>query len=69
MMGVNTQNMQSCLQKCNKLNKSHLVGQLLNSICKVRLASVGLVGSDRSVVQRSDNSENALGFQQRRGDL
>ena len=31
-MGVNTRNMQSCLQKCNKLNKSHLVGQLLNSI-------------------------------------
>ena len=24
--------MQSCLQKCNKLNKSHLVGQLLNMI-------------------------------------
>jgi len=22
----------SCLQKCNKLNKSHLVGQLLNLI-------------------------------------
>ena len=22
----------SCLHKCNKLNKSHLVGQLLNSI-------------------------------------
>ena len=32
MMGVNTRNMQSCLQKCNKLNKSHLVGLLLNSI-------------------------------------
>ena len=31
-MGVNTQNMYSCLQKCNKLNKSHLVGQLLNLI-------------------------------------
>jgi hypothetical protein len=31
-MGVNTRNMYSCLQKCNKLNKSHLVGQLLNSI-------------------------------------
>ena len=31
-MGVNARNMQSCLQKCNKLNKSHLVGQLLNSI-------------------------------------
>jgi len=29
-MGINTRNMQSCLQKCNKLNKSHLVGQLLN---------------------------------------
>ena len=29
MMGVNTRNMYSCLQKCNKLNKSHLVGQLL----------------------------------------
>ena len=32
MMGVNTRNMQSCVQKYNKLNKSHLVGQLLNSI-------------------------------------
>jgi len=32
MMGVNTRNMYSCLQKCNKLNKLHLVGQLLNSI-------------------------------------
>ena len=32
MMGVNTRNMQSCLQKCNKLCKSHLVGQLLNSL-------------------------------------
>jgi len=32
MMGVNTRNMQSCLQKCNTLNKSHLVGELLNSI-------------------------------------
>jgi len=32
MMGVNTRNMYSCLQKCNKLNKSYLVGQLLNSI-------------------------------------
>jgi len=32
MMGVNTRNMYSCLQKCNKLNKSHLVGKLLNSI-------------------------------------
>ena len=31
-MGVNTRNIQSCLQKCNKLNKSHLVGQLLNLI-------------------------------------
>jgi len=30
-MGVYTRNMQSCLQKYNKLNKSHLVGQLLNS--------------------------------------
>ena len=30
-MGVNTRNMYSCLQKYNKLNKSHLVGQLLNS--------------------------------------
>ena len=29
-MGVNTRNMYSCLQKYNKLNKSHLVGQLLN---------------------------------------
>ena len=27
---------QSCLQKCNKLNKSHLVGQLLNSIHDAR---------------------------------
>jgi len=32
MMGVNTQNMLSCVQKCNKLNKLHLVEQLLNSI-------------------------------------
>ena len=30
MVGVNSRNMQSCLQKCNKLNKSHLIGQLLN---------------------------------------
>ena len=30
-MGVNTRNMYSCLQKCNKLHKSHIVGQLLNS--------------------------------------
>jgi len=36
MMAVNTRNMQSCLQKCNKLNKSHLVGQLLNSIHDAR---------------------------------
>ena len=36
MMGVNTRNMYSCLQKCNKLNKSHLVGQLLNSIHDAR---------------------------------
>jgi len=28
--------MQSCLQKYNKLNKSHLVGQLLNSILEAR---------------------------------
>ena len=34
--GVNTRNRQSCLQKCNKLNKSHLVGQLLNSIHDAR---------------------------------
>ena len=32
MMGVNTRNMQSCLQKCNKLNKSHRVGHLLKTI-------------------------------------
>ena len=32
MMGVKTRNMQSCLQKHNKLNKLHLVGQLLNSL-------------------------------------
>ena len=31
MMGVNNRNMWSCLQNRNKLNKSHLVGQLLNS--------------------------------------
>jgi len=31
-MGVNNRNMYSWLQKYNKLNKSHLVGQLLNSI-------------------------------------
>jgi len=36
MMGVNTRNMYSCLQKSNKLNKSHLVGQLLNSIHDAR---------------------------------
>ena len=36
MMGVNTRNMYSCLQKFNKLNKSHLVGQLLNSIHDAR---------------------------------
>ena len=30
MMGANTRNMLSCLQKYNKLNKSHLVGQLIN---------------------------------------
>ena len=36
MMGVNTRNMYSCLQKCNKLNKSHLVGKLLNSIHDAR---------------------------------
>ena len=32
MMGLNTRNMYSCLQKCNKLNKSHIFGQLLNLI-------------------------------------
>jgi len=31
-MCVNTRNMYRCLQKCNKLNKSHLVGKLLNSV-------------------------------------
>jgi len=36
MMGVNTRNMYSCLQICNKLNKSHLVGQFLNSIHDAR---------------------------------
>ena len=36
MMGDNTRNMYSCLQKYNKLNKSHLVGQLLNSIQDAR---------------------------------
>ena len=36
MMGVNTRNMQSCLHKYNKLNKSYLVGQLLNSIHDAR---------------------------------
>ena len=36
MMGVNTRNMYSCLQKCNKLNKSHLVGNLLKSIHDAR---------------------------------
>ena len=35
-MGVNTRNTYSCLQKYNKLNKSHLVGQLLNSIHDAR---------------------------------
>jgi hypothetical protein len=35
MMGVNTRNMLSCLQKYNKLNKLNLVGQLLNTICDV----------------------------------
>jgi len=36
MMGVNTRNIYSCLQKCNKLNKLHLAGQLLNSIHDAR---------------------------------
>ena len=36
MMGVNTRNIYSCLQKYNKLNKSYLVGQLLNSIHDAR---------------------------------
>ena len=36
MMGVNTRDMYSCLQKYNKLNKSHLVGQLLNLIHDAR---------------------------------
>ena len=36
MMGVNTRNVRSCVQKCNKLNKSHLVGHLLNLIRDVR---------------------------------
>ena len=35
MMGVNTRNMLSCLQKYNKLNKSHLVWQLLNTFQQV----------------------------------
>ena len=35
-MGVNTRNTYSCLHKYNKLNKSHLVGQLLNSIHDAR---------------------------------
>jgi len=36
MMGVNTRNMYSCLQKYNKVNKSHLVGQLLISfLCNI----------------------------------
>ena len=30
MMGVNNQNTESCLQKCDKLNKSDIVVQLLN---------------------------------------
>ena len=32
MMGFNSRNMYSCLQKCNKLNKSRHVRELLNSI-------------------------------------
>jgi len=36
MMGVNTRNIYSCLQECNLLNKSHLVGKLLNSIHDAR---------------------------------
>ena len=36
MMVVNTRNMESYLQKCNKLSKSHLVGELLNSIHDTR---------------------------------
>jgi len=36
MMGVNTRNMLSCLQKYNKLYKPHLVGQLLNLIHDAR---------------------------------
>ena len=35
-MVVNTRNVYGCLQKCNKLNTSHLVGQLLNSIHDAR---------------------------------
>jgi len=35
MMGVNNRNMQRRLQKCNKLNKLHLVGQLLISIHEI----------------------------------
>ena len=36
MWDVNSRNMYRCLQKCNKLNKSHLDGQLLNSIHDAR---------------------------------
>jgi len=35
-MGVSTRNMYSCLEKYKKLNKSHLFGQLLNSIYDAR---------------------------------
>ena len=36
MMGVNTRNMYSCLQICNKLNRSHLFGQLFSLIHDTR---------------------------------
>jgi len=45
MMGVNTGNMYSCLQKCNKLNKSHLVGQLLNWTYRLHVPIVLKCGS------------------------
>jgi len=49
MMGVSTRNMYSCLQKCNKLNKSHLVGKLLNSIVCFITFSLDLILHFRGV--------------------
>ena len=72
-MGVNTRNMQSCLQKCNKLNKSHLVGQLLNPIHEARthvyklreLIRLRVAGGGHVALMRKENVYTGL----RRGNL